>query len=186
MVVWISVAILVCLFVVQRFGTNKVGYTFAPIICVWFALIGIIGFYNFLTYDRTVIKALNPIYIVEYFQRNRKEAWISLGGIVLSITGMPTIRSSSYSGLGQANHRSIVTGTEALFADVGHFTVRSIQISMCSMIYPALVLSYAGQASFLRRHNSLASNAFFKSVPGETYKSCYRETNLAKPTFLIP
>ncbi|KAI4329756.1 hypothetical protein MLD38_028104 [Melastoma candidum] len=145
-VVWTSVAILVCLFMFQRFGTDKVGYTFAPIICVWFILIASIGLYNFLTHDPTIFKALNPIYIVEYFRRNRKEAWISLGGIVLSITG-----------------------TEALFADVGHFTVRSIQISMCSLVYPALVLSYAGQASFLRRHSNLASNAFFKSIPGPLY-----------------
>ncbi|KAL6217265.1 hypothetical protein ACLB2K_010482 [Fragaria x ananassa] len=105
MIVWISVCILVCLFMAQRFGTDKVGYSFAPIICVWFTLIGGIGVYNFFKYDPTVLKALNPQYIVDYFKRNKGDAWISLGGIVLAITG-----------------------TEALFADVGHFTVRSIQI----------------------------------------------------------
>ncbi|XP_040363753.1 potassium transporter 5 isoform X2 [Rosa chinensis] len=126
MVVWISVGILVCLFMVQRFGTDKVGYSFAPIICVWFTFIGGIGVYNFFKYDPTVLKALNPRYIVDYFRRNKEDAWISLGGIVLAITG-----------------------TEALFADVGHFTVRSIQISMCSVTYPALLLAYTGQASFL-------------------------------------
>lgn len=86
-IVWVSVGILVCLFMVQRFGTDKVGYTFAPIILIWFALNAAIGVYNFIKYDPTVIKALNPIYIVHYFQRNKKDAWISLGGIVLAITG---------------------------------------------------------------------------------------------------
>ena len=87
-IVWISVAILVCLFMVQRFGTDKVGYSFAPIICVWFALIGGIGVYNFIKFDPTVVKAINPKYIIDYFRRNKKQAWISLGGAVLSITGL--------------------------------------------------------------------------------------------------
>lgn len=72
---------------IQQFGTDKIGYIFAPIICVWFALIGGIGIYNFFKFDPTVIKAINPIYIIEYFRRNKKEAWISLGGVVLAITG---------------------------------------------------------------------------------------------------
>ncbi|ONH93843.1 hypothetical protein PRUPE_8G256200 [Prunus persica] len=145
-IVWISIAILICLFMVQRFGTDKVGYTFAPIICVWFTLIGGIGVYNFIKFDPTVVKALNPQYIVDYFRRNKKDAWISLGGIVLAITG-----------------------TEALFADVGHFTVRSIQISMCAVTYPALILAYTGQASFLRNHHHLVYETFFKSIPGPLY-----------------
>ncbi|RYR01641.1 hypothetical protein Ahy_B06g080523 isoform C [Arachis hypogaea] len=145
-VVLISVAILVCLFMAQRFGTDKVGYTFAPIICIWFAFIAGIGLYNFIKYDPSVIKAVNPKYIVDYFIRNKKDAWISLGGVVLAITG-----------------------TEALFADVGHFTVPSVQISMCSVTYPALILAYVGQASFLRKHNDLVSDTFYKSIPGKLY-----------------
>ncbi|XP_028804196.1 potassium transporter 5 [Neltuma alba] len=145
-VVWISVAILVCLFMVQRFGTDRVGYSFAPIICIWFTFIGGIGIYNFIKYDPTVLKALNPAYIIQYFKRNKKDGWISLGGIVLS-----------------------TTGTEALFADVGHFSVRSIQISMCSVTYPALILAYTGQASFLRKHNDLVANTFYESIPDPLY-----------------
>ena len=87
MVVWISVVILVLLFLIQRFGTDKVGYSFAPIICVWFALNGGIGLYNFIHYDPAVAKALNPKYIIDYFKRNKKDAWVSLGGVVLAITG---------------------------------------------------------------------------------------------------
>ncbi|CAI8615072.1 unnamed protein product [Vicia faba] len=145
-IVWISVAILIGLFMVQRFGTDKVGYSFAPIICIWFALIAGIGMYNFIKHDTSVIKALNPKYIVDYFIRNKKHAWISLGGVVLC-----------------------TTGTEALFADVGHFTVRSIQISMCCVTYPALILAYAGQASFLRKNNGLVSATFYKSIPASMY-----------------
>jgi K+ transporter len=58
-------------------------------------------------------------------------------------------------------------GTEALFADVGHFTVRSIQISMCSVTYPALMLAYIGQASFLRHNNNLVKDTFYESIPGK-------------------
>ncbi|XP_027366952.1 potassium transporter 5-like [Abrus precatorius] len=145
-VVGISIGILICLFMVQRFGTDRVGYSFAPIICVWFTFIGGIGLYNFIKYDPTVVKAINPKYIVDYFRRNKKDAWISLGGVVLAITG-----------------------TEALFADVGHFTVRSIQISMCSVTYPALVLAYTGQASFLRKNNQHVPDTFYKSIPHPLY-----------------
>ncbi|XP_059295287.1 potassium transporter 5-like [Lycium ferocissimum] len=149
-IVWISVAILVLLFTFQRFGTDKVGYIFAPIICVWFSLNAGIGIYNFLKHDPTVIKAFNPKYIIDYFTRNKKDAWISLGGIVLSITG-----------------------TEALFADVGHFTVRSVQISMCCVTYPALILTYIGQASFLRKNADDVSETFFKSIPHGIYWPMY-------------
>ncbi|KAF2308033.1 hypothetical protein GH714_034612 [Hevea brasiliensis] len=146
MIVWISAAILICLFMVQRFGTDKVGYSFAPIICVWFTMIGGIGVYNFFKYDPEVVKALNPKHIIDYFRRNKDKAWISLGGVVLAITG-----------------------TEALFAYVGHFTVRSIQISMCTVTYPALLCAYTGQAAFLRKHNDLVPHTFYKSIPDRLY-----------------
>ncbi|TQD76417.1 hypothetical protein C1H46_038045 [Malus baccata] len=132
-VVWISVVILIALFMIQRFGTDKVGYSFAPIICIWFTMIGGIGVYNFIKFDPTVVKALNPQYIVDYFRRNKKDAWISLGGIVLAIT------------------------------------VRSIQISMCTVTYPALILAYIGQASFLRKHHLLVADTFYKSIPKPLY-----------------
>ncbi|KAK9139398.1 hypothetical protein Scep_009079 [Stephania cephalantha] len=145
-IVWVSAAIIVCLFLVQRFGTDKVGYTFAPIICIWFAMIAGIGLFNFIKYDPTVVKAINPYYIVDYFKRNKKEAWISLGGVVLAITG-----------------------TEALFADVGHFTVKSIQISMCTITYPSLIMAYTGQASYLRKYPENVPKAFYMSIPHGIY-----------------
>nr|XP_016450624.1 PREDICTED: potassium transporter 5-like [Nicotiana tabacum] len=145
-IVWLSVAILILLFVFQRFGTEKVGYTFAPILCMWFVLIAGIGIYNFVTIDITIFRALNPMYIVAYFQRNGKDAWVSLGGVVMCITG-----------------------AEALFADVGHFTVRSVQISMCCITYPALILAYLGQGAFLTKHSDEVADTFYKSLPKSIY-----------------
>ncbi|KAG6429180.1 hypothetical protein SASPL_107224 [Salvia splendens] len=145
-IVWTSVVILVTLFMVQRFGTDKLGYTFAPIIFLWFSFFAGVGVFNFIKYDTSVIKSLNPVYIVDYFIRNKEQAWISLGGTLLSITG-----------------------TVALFADVGHFSVRPIRISMCCLTYPALVLASTGQASFHRKNNHLVANTFYESIPGKMY-----------------
>jgi KUP system potassium uptake protein len=86
-VVLISVAILFMLFSVQRFGTDKVGYTFAPVITVWFLLIAGIGLYNLVIHDIGVLRAFNPMYIIQYFTRNGKDGWVALGGVVLCVTG---------------------------------------------------------------------------------------------------
>lgn len=110
-VMWISIVILVVLFSVQRFGTDKVGYAFAPAVCLWFSFISGIGLYNLVKHDITVLRAFNPKYIVDYFRRNGKEGWVSLGGIVLCITG-----------------------TEAMFADLGHFNVRAVQVIITTII----------------------------------------------------
>jgi KUP system potassium uptake protein len=88
--VWITVVILVVLFAIQRFGTDKVGYSFAPIILLWLLLIGCVGMYNLIKYDVGVLRAFNPKYIVDYFRRNKKEGWVSLGDILLVFTGTHT------------------------------------------------------------------------------------------------
>ena len=75
------------LFSIQRFGTSKVGLTFAPALALWFFSLGAIGLYNMLKYDVTVIKAVNPAYIYLFFKKNSSEAWSALGGCVLCITG---------------------------------------------------------------------------------------------------
>ncbi|KAB2599158.1 potassium transporter 5-like [Pyrus ussuriensis x Pyrus communis] len=79
-VVGVSVAILIILFTFQQFGTDIVGFTFAPILILWF------GIYNLITHDISVLRAVNPTYIFRYFHRNGKQAWISLGGVVLCTT----------------------------------------------------------------------------------------------------
>ncbi|XP_047076942.1 potassium transporter 19-like [Lolium rigidum] len=145
-VVWISVAILFLLFSVQRLGTDKVGYSFAPIISVWFLLIAGTGVYNLATHDITVLRALNPMYIVEYFARNGKEAWVSLGGVILCITG-----------------------AEAMFADLGHFNIRAIQLSFNFILFPSVALCYMGQASYLRKFPENVGDTFYKSIPAPMF-----------------
>ncbi|KAK9185088.1 hypothetical protein WN943_025441 [Citrus x changshan-huyou] len=95
----ILVAILILLFYVQRFGTDKVGASFALIILVWFPFLFMIGLYDLFKYDATALRALNPWYIMKYFIQNGKNAWISLGGVVMCITS-----------------------PEAMFVDLGHFS----------------------------------------------------------------
>ncbi|OVA17336.1 potassium transporter [Macleaya cordata] len=145
-VVGISVAILILLFSAQRFGTDKVGSAFAPIILLWFTFISGIGLYNLFKHDVTVLRAFNPKYIIDYFQRNGKQAWVSLGGIVLCITG-----------------------TEAMFADIGHFSVRAVQISFSGIVFPALLCAYSGQAAYLTQFNDHVADTFYKSIPKPLY-----------------
>ncbi|KAL6894668.1 hypothetical protein ACP4OV_008766 [Aristida adscensionis] len=146
--VWITVGILVVLFAVQRFGTDKIGYTFAPVVTVWLILISGIGIYNMVKYDIGTLKAFNPKYIVDYFRRNKKKGWVSLGEILLCFTG-----------------------TEALFADLGYFSIRSIQLSFTFGLLPSVLLAYIGQAAYLRTHMSMTdiSNIFFHSIPSSLF-----------------
>lgn len=86
-VVMISVAILVVLFSVQRLGTDKVGYAFAPAILIWYCFICAAGVCNLVRHDSSVLKAFNPAHAFLYFKRDPKRAWISMGGVVLCMTG---------------------------------------------------------------------------------------------------
>lgn len=131
-VVWISVPILFALFSVQRYGTDKVGYSFAPIITVWFVLIAGIGMYNLFVHDIGVLRAFNPMYIVDYFRRNGKEGWISLGGVILCVTGKLfekfAIAICKYNLSCNLNWLSYAIGTEGMFADLSHFNIKAIQV----------------------------------------------------------
>lgn len=143
----IACVILVVLFSVQRFGTNKVGWFFAPAVFLWLLSIGVVGIYNIFKHDHSVLKAiLNPVYIVRYISKNRKRSWLSLGGVLLSITG-----------------------TEALYADVGHFSASSVQIAFGGFVFPCLLASYVGQAAYLSTHRHDVAQAFYKSIPDTVY-----------------
>jgi len=83
----VAVIILVVLFCLQHRGVEKITWIFAPIVLLWFLLIGGIGIYNIIKYDSSALKAFSPLYIYRYFKRGRKESWTSLGGVMLSITG---------------------------------------------------------------------------------------------------
>ena len=85
--VLVAVLILVGLFSLQHYGTDKVGWLFAPIVMTWFVMIGGIGAYNLWKYDGSVLRAFSPVYMYHYLKRGGKDRWTSLGGIMLSITG---------------------------------------------------------------------------------------------------
>ncbi|KAK4402813.1 putative potassium transporter 12 [Sesamum angolense] len=82
-----SIVILVGLFSIQKFGTSKVGFMFAPALALWFFSLGAIGIYNLFKYDIAVVKAVNPFYIYLFFKKNSTNGWSALGGCVLCITG---------------------------------------------------------------------------------------------------
>ncbi|KAE7995935.1 hypothetical protein FH972_000692 [Carpinus fangiana] len=145
-VVLVAVAIIVGLFSMQHYGTDKVGWLFAPVVLVWFILIGGIGMFNIWRYDSSVLKAFSPVCIYRYFRRGGRDSWTSLGGIMLSITG-----------------------TEALFADLSHFPVSSIQIAFTVIVFPCLLLAYSGQAAYLLKNPDNVVGAFYHSIPVATH-----------------
>ncbi|CAL5019385.1 unnamed protein product [Urochloa decumbens] len=141
----VACAILVCLFALQHYGTHKVGFLFAPIVCIWLLCISAIGLYNIIHWDHRVYRALSPYYMYQFLKKTQTGGWMSLGGILLC-----------------------VTGSEAMYADLGHFSQSSIQIAFISVVYPALVLAYMGQAAFISQHHNFESSyhiGFYVSVP---------------------
>ncbi|KAJ1280864.1 hypothetical protein BS78_04G264900 [Paspalum vaginatum] len=141
----VACAILICLFALQHYGTHKVGFLFAPIICIWLLCISAIGIYNIMHWDHHVYRALSPYYMYQFLKKTQTGGWMSLGGILLC-----------------------VTGSEAMYADLGHFSQSSIQIAFISVVYPALVLAYMGQAAFISQHHNFESSyqiGFYVSVP---------------------
>nr|XP_024370161.1 putative potassium transporter 12 [Physcomitrium patens] len=144
----ITIVVLIGLFSLQRFGTHKVAFLFGPVMLCWFFSIGAIGLINIVRWDPSVFRAFNPYYAVSYFIRNKQQAWASLGGVVLCITG-----------------------SEAMFADLGHFTVKSMQIAFSFFVFPALLCAYIGQAAFLMKNQSMddVTYTFYRSIPKPVY-----------------
>ncbi|KAK3130868.1 hypothetical protein QOZ80_6BG0498990 [Eleusine coracana subsp. coracana] len=137
--------ILICLFALQHYGTHRLGFLFAPIVITWLLCISMIGVYNIIHWEPTVYRALSPYYMYKFLRKTQRGGWMSLGGILLC-----------------------VTGSEAMFADLGHFSQLSIQIAFTCMVYPALILAYMGQAAYLCRHHIMETNyriGFYVSVP---------------------
>ena len=141
-IVGMSVGIIVALFLAQQFGTNRIAFFFSPIITLWLIANAVIGVYNIAKYDPTVFKALAPNYWFSYFLRNGATGWKSLGGVLLCITG-----------------------TEALFADLGHFNRRSVLLSCLGLLYPCIILTYFGQAAYLTQFPENIGLVYWKSLP---------------------
>ncbi|CAL0308177.1 unnamed protein product [Lupinus luteus] len=145
-VVMISVAFLVILFSVQKYGTSKMGLFVGPALFIWFCSLVGIGIYNLIKYDSSVLRAFNPIYIYYFFARNSTKAWYSLGGCLLC-----------------------ATGSEAMFADLCYFSIRSVQLTFVFLVLPCLMLGYLGQAAYLMENHADAGQAFFSSVPSGVF-----------------
>jgi len=142
LVVPLTVAILLVLFLVQKRGTARVGGVFGPVMLVWFVLIGVLGAREIVR-TPAILQALDPRHAVVFFVHNRARGFLALGGVVLTITG-----------------------AEALYADMGHFGPGPIRRSWFVLVFPALLLNYFGQGAALLRNPSIVGNPFYGIVPG--------------------
>jgi len=140
-VVPVSVGILFLLFLVQRIGTGRVGVMFGPIMCLWFFTIATLGIVEIVREPR-ILGALNPWHGVQFFRANGHVAFLTLGAVVLA-----------------------VTGAEALYADMGHFGRRPIRVAWFALVLPSLLLNYFGQGALLLRDSSAATNPFYFLAP---------------------
>ncbi|KAG9951627.1 putative potassium transporter, partial [Aureobasidium melanogenum] len=141
-IIGVSCAILILLFLLQPLGIQKLASCFAPIVIIWLLFNASFGIYNLVMHDWTVLKAFSPYFAGLYFMRLKKDGWLSLGGILLCFTGV-----------------------EALFADLGAFSKRAVQISWLCLTFPCLLLAYIGQAAYISRKPSAYANPFFETVP---------------------
>jgi len=141
-VIPLACIILVGLFLVQRHGTEAVGRIFGPVMVVWFTTLGLLGL-NQIVQHPGVLEAINPIFIVDLFQSEPRKAFLALGSIFL-----------------------VVTGGEALYADMGHFGRRPITRVWYGIVLPGLVLNYFGQAALLINNPSAIESPFYRLAPG--------------------
>ena len=137
----IAVAILLGLFMVQSRGTGAVGKVFGPIMMVWFATLALLGLSKIIP-EPGIISSVNPMYAIRYFTHESGKAFLSLGSIFL-----------------------VVTGGEALYADMGHFGRRPITLGWYGMVLPSLVLNYWGQGAFLLANPEAVESVFFRMAP---------------------
>ena len=142
LVIPMAAVILAILFVVQRRGTAGIGRVFGPIMIVWFSVLAVLGI-NQIRYMPSVFKAISPTYAIDWFRFDPGNAFLTMGSIFL-----------------------VVTGGEALYADMGHFGRRPIQLTWYGLVMPALLLNYFGQAALLLRHpDTELSTLFYEMAP---------------------
>jgi KUP system potassium uptake protein len=141
LVVPCTVAIIAALFAVQKYGTERMGRAFGPIMLAWFVTIGVLGAAE-VAKAPAILAAVNPWYAVQFFVANTLAGFFALGAVVL-----------------------VITGGEALYADMGHFGRRPIRIAWLALVMPALLLNYFGQGALLLRDPAAAANPFFNLAP---------------------
>jgi KUP system potassium uptake protein len=141
-VVPVAVAILVCVFAIQKYGTHSVGRLFGPVMVVWFVTIGLLGIRWIVQYP-AVLEAVEPHHAVLFFREHGMHGFAVLGAVFL-----------------------VVTGGEALYADMGHFGRRPIRLAWFGLVLPALLLNYFGQGALLLIDEKAAQQPFFLLAPG--------------------
>ena len=140
-VVPITVLILIALFVIQKYGTHRIGGLFGPIVIVWFACIAALGI-SWIIRMPAVIGAIDPRYAVAFFRTNGLTGFAVLGAVFL-----------------------VVTGGEALYADMGHFGRQPIRLAWFALVLPALLLNYLGQGALILINPAAARQPFFLMAP---------------------
>lgn len=140
-VVGIAAAILVGLFILQARGTTGVGTVFGPVIMIWFLTMAAMGIGHIVA-EPGVFRAANPAWAFEFFRHNGWNGFLVLGSVFL-----------------------VVTGGEALYADIGHFGTRPIRLTWFLVVVPALLLNYFGQGAFLMGNAAGAVNPFYRMAP---------------------
>ena len=140
-VIPISCVILVGLFFIQQRGTAVIGRFFGPVMVVWFSVLGVLGGAKILS-EPSVLRAVNPGYAARFFTENGHIGFLALGAVFL-----------------------VVTGGEALYADMGHFGRRPIKLAWFTIVLPALLLNYFGQGALLIADHEAVESPFFKLAP---------------------
>lgn len=141
MVIPITVVVISLLFGLQQHGSGIVGRLFGPIMCVWFIVIALLGLVNIIKAPE-ILWALDPRYALDFFTTNFWQGFLVLGAVFL-----------------------VVTGGEALYADMGHFGKKAIRLSWFLLVWPALLLNYFGQGALLLHHPEYNSNPFYLLAP---------------------
>jgi KUP system potassium uptake protein len=144
-VVPITLAVLLGLFSIQRHGTAGIGRIFGPIMLLWFATMAVLGV-RFIVRHPDVLRALSPTYAVAFAIDHGTSTFVVLGAVVL-----------------------VITGGEALYADMGHFGKRPIRLAWFTLVMPALVLNYFGQGALLLHDPGARGNPFFAMVPAGAF-----------------
>jgi KUP system potassium uptake protein len=140
-VVPITIAILLGLFLFQRHGTGRVGAVFGPVMLVWFSTLALLGI-SWIVREPAVLAAVNPAHAVRFFTHNGFHGFLVLGLVFL-----------------------VATGGEALYADLGHFGERPIQVDWFFMVGPCLLLNYFGQGALVLRNPAAVDNPFYRLAP---------------------
>jgi KUP system potassium uptake protein len=140
-VIPITLVILFGLFLVQKKGTTGIGKFFGPITLVWFGVIAVLGITHIAT-NPVILKAINPLYAIDFMWTNPHITFIILGAVVLC-----------------------VTGGEALYADMGHFGKKPIRVAWFMVVMPSLTLNYFGQGALLLANPEAVKNPFFLMAP---------------------